>query len=893
MCKGNVLRVSLFFSMVVGLAWGDTKENPLKVMEKLEKNKLTPISISSVVATGNRVIQVQAASSNGCFNMGTASGITLTYQFPENPWSSHTNVFIDGDVYGNNWASPLNMSTYPRLVDSTIVCSWNMENIIIEQRLIPKAFSDSTGAILIEYVITNNDATSHDVGLLLELDTMINTNDNAPLFARDSYCALEKKFIGENIPDYYQAWERNEISNHGIISQGTLRGGEAVCPDLFIVGDWHRLVAVAWDYEPQDGGYVDSAVLLRWNSKRLSPGESRVVATYYGVGNVNISTGILSLAIFAPDRLEVVNNELSPNPFDVNVRINNSGSVAANNVEASLYLPAGLTLNNEAATKSAVPSTIQPGNDATVSWCVKAAVPARDTSLTITVVARSTNTDSNSVTKEIFIPTIQSMHDSIPIYPIADSPQNAGDEFWLDVFVGDSLKMVKDLYGVSFGLLFDSRRLGVVAPWVNNVVVGDFMGSTTDAIVLPPVIHSDTLSTSVYRKVPGTSVSGWGIVVRVKFKLKENTPDTMLYFRVIDSVALDKNGNPIYLKPKGFCITVKGWLSVWPGDTDNNGVVNQADMLPIGRSWNKTGYERDPILYPNRYKWESQKCRCWPEDERYTYADANGDSTVDELDVLAIGLNWHLKHEVIDNDMASLLELNGKGGIIEAVISERHPDHVVDISLEVKDVEKVLGMGVKLLYPAKEIKIMSVQSGDFWESSPLFIYRDDNSTGSVGIGLSRTRIEGGVSGSGCVAKIRLKAEIEAGLSEIEIGRVVGIDVLGNIFDFEIKPFEMTTGVEVNKNRTIPFLLYQNYPNPFNTLTKIKYGVPERSNVSIKVYDVMGNMVVDLVDEEQEMGSYEVVWEGRNRKGEMVSSGIYYFNVKAGQYRDVKKVLLLK
>jgi len=85
-----------------------------------------------------------------------------------------------------------------------------------------------------------------------------------------------------------------------------------------------------------------------------------------------------------------------------------------------------------------------------------------------------------------------------------------------------------------------------------------------------------------------------------------------------------------------------------------------------------------------------------------------------------------------------------------------------------------------------------------------------------------------------------------------------------------------------------FELYQNYPNPFNPSTKIKYSLNESSNVSIKVYDVLGNELAVLVNDFKPAGAYEV-----NFNGENLSSGIYYYTITAGNFTSTKKMMLLK
>ena len=93
---------------------------------------------------------------------------------------------------------------------------------------------------------------------------------------------------------------------------------------------------------------------------------------------------------------------------------------------------------------------------------------------------------------------------------------------------------------------------------------------------------------------------------------------------------------------------------------------------------------------------------------------------------------------------------------------------------------------------------------------------------------------------------------------------------------------------MNKTNFSTFILEHNYPNPFNPTTTIRYNIPELSFVTLKVYDVLGNEISALVNEELPAGSYEVEFDGSG-----LTSGIYYYQVKAGNYADVKKMIFLK
>jgi hypothetical protein len=99
-----------------------------------------------------------------------------------------------------------------------------------------------------------------------------------------------------------------------------------------------------------------------------------------------------------------------------------------------------------------------------------------------------------------------------------------------------------------------------------------------------------------------------------------------------------------------------------------------------------------------------------------------------------------------------------------------------------------------------------------------------------------------------------------------------------------------TSVETEQNE-LPdgFLLYQNYPNPFNPRTIIEFQIPELRFVTLKVYDVLGNVVATLVNEEKTAGDYTVDFNANN-----LSSGIYFYKLEAGNsFVEVKKMIFMK
>jgi aminopeptidase N len=91
----------------------------------------------------------------------------------------------------------------------------------------------------------------------------------------------------------------------------------------------------------------------------------------------------------------------------------------------------------------------------------------------------------------------------------------------------------------------------------------------------------------------------------------------------------------------------------------------------------------------------------------------------------------------------------------------------------------------------------------------------------------------------------------------------------------------------DENFPVEFNLSQNYPNPFNPTTSIQYAISSRQFVSLKVYDVLGNEIETLVNDEKPVGTYEITWYA-----EQLPSGVYFYQLKAGNFIDTKKMILL-
>lgn len=103
------------------------------------------------------------------------------------------------------------------------------------------------------------------------------------------------------------------------------------------------------------------------------------------------------------------------------------------------------------------------------------------------------------------------------------------------------------------------------------------------------------------------------------------------------------------------------------------------------------------------------------------------------------------------------------------------------------------------------------------------------------------------------------------------------------------------GTESDVPEGIPedFELHANYPNPFNPTTRIRYGVPKNAFVTIRIFNVLGRLVSELVAAEKQAGYYDVDWNGRDNSGAQAPSGLYFYRFEADRFQATRSMILLK
>jgi len=136
----------------------------------------------------------------------------------------------------------------------------------------------------------------------------------------------------------------------------------------------------------------------------------------------------------------------------------------------------------------------------------------------------------------------------------------------------------------------------------------------------------------------------------------------------------------------------------------------------------------------------------------------------------------------------------------------------------------------------------------------------------------------------------------AGTGKVEfalttVGKQEGITLVTPLAKEVPVEFEQSSGSQ--PNLPVNFGLLQNFPNPFNATTQIRYSLPEAAQVKLEIVNVLGQRIKTLVDEFQTAGHKQVIWDGTNHGGDRVASGVYFYRIEAGKFKEVQKMSLLK
>ena len=208
------------------------------------------------------------------------------------------------------------------------------------------------------------------------------------------------------------------------------------------------------------------------------------------------------------------------------------------------------------------------------------------------------------------------------------------------------------------------------------------------------------------------------------------------------------------------------------------------------------------------------------------------------------------------------------------------------LTLNLEDYVELRGYGLTVNYDAELLEFVgtSVDNGLLGEGTLAQPQRFAETDGQVSIGAFGDVASKGDLGVNLV--FRSRGEIESSFIEI-----TDAEVRDGGYGINNVPTPVSVQIET---RPEVYALADNYPNPFNPETTLKYQLPESADVTLEIYNMLGQVVRTLVNENQSAGRYTLQWDGKSDNRHSLSSGIYFYRIQAGgEFQSVKKMLLVK
>ena len=462
--------------------------------------------------------------------------------------------------------------------------------------------------------------------------------------------------------------------------------------------------------------------------------------------------------------------------FGITVKDNSGSSVSGVTIGGS---------NNVTSQSYQAPSTTNSSGITSYTFTIPSSKADGNYSVDFQAI-KSGYTSSSKITRTVTVKKAKIETEITALF--SNTNQYSNSEFKVDITVGSETDPVTDLYGMSYVVTYDPSVLEVIG---NNK--GDFLGSNVTYFPNNDPSNGE-FAVGITKNGSQDGSNGTGIISSVSFKVNPNiSSDTKTTIRLTEIEGENSNQQNIPFSQSEVEIDISTGIIVWPGDTNNDGEVDQKDVLPLGRNWQKTGPPRDPASSD----WEGQLATPWNPEEA-TYADANGDGAVDQKDVLPIGRNWKKTHSMnakaLPEVFTSIQNGNPPISLTTDDQVELNLNFVVSVMIGNSDstLADVFGSSYEINYDPEFIEYVSDASGDFLGSSPVYFAQNDSENGSIGVGISRT--SGSSSGFGELSTVTFKlikeipeeGETVISLSEVEVKDVNDNDILVSQRDLIIK-----------------------------------------------------------------------------------------------------------
>ena len=279
-----------------------------------------------------------------------------------------------------------------------------------------------------------------------------------------------------------------------------------------------------------------------------------------------------------------------------------------------------------------------------------------------------------------------------------------------------------------------------------------------------------------------------------------------------------------------------------------------------------------------------------------TRADVNNDGRVDARDALLILQSLPASKPVVAAKVVSDVSLEGKtfgnSEVALVPVSSNSLDRV-EITVRLAGTTQAHGYSLRVLYDSSNLELVEavVPSGSALAEGPgpqpVALQVSSGHDEVILADVLRPRDSGQKDTYTELLRLTFRVLDKALPGRVEILEALVSDGSGEMYGL--------TGVRLEDIRPKPleYALSQNYPNPFNPTTQVAYQMPEAGEVSVVVYNLLGQQVRMLAQGHQQAGYYRVTWDGRDDYGRAVSSGIYLYRFVSKGLVETRRMLLLK
>lgn len=513
---------------------------------------------------------------------------------------------------------------------------------------------------------------------------------------------------------------------------------------------------------------------------------------------------------------------------------------------------------------------------------------------------RRVRIEVNTSTASAFATNSYRAPEHVPtLLPVTLHRPEPGDDFSVRVEIPASSPAASNLGELQFALVYDQRFVRVKTPAHDNVLALNFFGKPGDFFFTGNVDSlNGKISLRFKRNGGAASLAGRGGLVQINFRMLFNVPDSAgLNFSINNLVARDQNNWPVAMRSEALRVHSAG-VAVWPGDTNNDGVVNLADVTALGLHWEVVGPKRAGA--ENQTYWQPHAAKKFSR-LAATFADANGSGKIDERDLFPIGLNWRRARG--SNGAPKVKASAAPEGRVTMAITTLAPQtHRVRINFQNANRAQLAGISFRLRYAAGVRKIVSLNAGAAWSSAPLLFQQDDREARVLSMSAIIPSGEFTHASEGPLADIIINAAETPLQENFMFNEFVVLSPSGEVRELEIE----TENFERKSFIPRELVLHPAYPNPFRlddatalqAGMKIQYDLPENAAVSVAIYNTAGQRVRLLSAVLDKGGRRYLSWEGFNDMGRTVSSGVYLVKIEAAgesgrAYQATQKISVLR